>query len=344
MGVSVRNKRNHLYLETRHGGKKKWERLGLTLTGDKEADRRAMAIAEQARILREHQLATGAWGMLDPATSRLTIEQYAEKIGKEKHPKSHIPKSVKYIKEYSAGTRLEAVDAAWVDGFRRYLLRQAGLATITAAHYFAALKTVLLEAERRRAILKNPGKYIKGIAEPEPEKIWLTPEEVTALAATKPVDTPFGDEIRRAFLFACYTGLRVSDLKSLTWGAVSGDQMVKRQKKTATTVGLPLHPRAISLLGERGGDEALVFPLLTRSKTEYAQYFRRWEKAAKLAHHIGWHTARHTFAVRLLENGVDLYTVSKLLGHTSIKTTEIYAKATTVMKRKAIQSLPDITP
>jgi site-specific recombinase XerD len=77
-------------------------------------------------------------------------------------------------------------------------------------------------------------------------------------------------------------------------------------------------------------------------RTTRFDYFQKWATRAGIQKHIGWHTARHTFAVISLESGADIYTVSKLLGHTNIRTTQIYAKATDKMKRDAVNALPAI--
>jgi site-specific recombinase XerD len=68
----------------------------------------------------------------------------------------------------------------------------------------------------------------------------------------------------------------------------------------------------------------------------------KWGYKAGIDKHIGWHTARHTFAVMSLESGADIFTVSRLLGRTNIKTTQLYAKATDKLRREAVNALPQI--
>jgi site-specific recombinase XerD len=85
-----------------------------------------------------------------------------------------------------------------------------------------------------------------------------------------------------------------------------------------------------------------VFPALAQSKTNTNEYLKRWAKNAGIEKNIGWHTARHTFAVLSLESGAEIYTLSKLLGHTDVKTTQVYANATDKMKREAVNALPAI--
>jgi len=103
-------------------------------------------------------------------------------------------------------------------------------------------------------------------------------------------------------------------------------------------------PYAWAIVNDRAlhKPEELVFPALSQSKTSATQYFRTWTKAAGIDKKLGWHTARHTFAVLALEGGADLYTVSKLLGHTDLQTTQAYAKATDTMKRAAVDALSEI--
>jgi site-specific recombinase XerD len=120
--------------------------------------------------------------------------------------------------------------------------------------------------------------------------------------------------------------------------------IMKRQQKTQTVVGVPINESAWQIIDDKKLHNAneLVFPLLSASKTSATQYFRLWTEKAGIPKKIGWHTARHTFGTLALEGGADLYTVSKLLGHTDIATTQVYAKATDKLKREAVEKLPNL--
>jgi site-specific recombinase XerD len=121
-------------------------------------------------------------------------------------------------------------------------------------------------------------------------------------------------------------------------------QLVKRQKKTKNKVFVPLNETAWRLINDGAihSHTDLIFPRFGGVKDALNNYLSRWAARAGLEKKIGWHTGRHTFAVLSLENGAEIYTVSKLLGHTNLKTTQVYAKATDKMKREAVNALPGI--
>jgi hypothetical protein len=182
---------------------------------------------------------------------------------------------------------------------------------------------------------------VKGVSVPESDKIYLTAPEVQALA-NAPINGELGAEIRQAFLFGCYTGLRISDLKTLAWGDIQRDplQINKRQEKTERKAFVPLHAVAWGIIDDKRlyGYKEPVFSALSKSKTNTNEYLKRWAKKAGIEKNIGW----HTFAVLSLESGTEIYTLSKLLGHTDVKTTQVYANATDKMKREAVNALPVI--
>jgi len=150
--------------------------------------------------------------------------------------------------------------------------------------------------------------------------------------------------VRRAFLFSCLTGLRRSDIERLTWGDVQqqGDfvRIVFRQKKTRGQEYLDITPQAVAYMGERQAEDVRVFPL---PDVKYANaHVKTWAQAAGIEKHITFHCARHTFAVLMLDIGTDIYTVSKLLGHREISTTQIYAKVLDKNKQAAVLKIPQI--
>lgn len=160
------------------------------------------------------------------------------------------------------------------------------------------------------------------------------------------VDTPCPHEgVKRAFLFSCFCGLRYSDVVTLRWQnirtASDGRLQVEIiQTKTQEPVYLPLSDNAVGELPPRGKPGDRLFALPTR--TYLGKVLKKWVAAAGIDKPVTFHVARHTYATLLLTFGADLYTVSKLLGHTDVKTTQIYAKVVDEKKRAAVDLVPKI--
>jgi integrase len=346
MGVHIREKRGKLYLEIYNTGKRTWETLHLTLTGDKNRNKEIMLIAEICRSKRETQMLTGAWDIQDPIAGRQKLITYLEECAKARVHNDYIAGCIRYLKRYSNGSaiQLSQITPQWVDGFQQYLIHGTELSPTTAYDYSKAIRMALRKAVRENILIKNPAESVKAIPEPETDHIFLSVEEVQRLANTE-ISGNLGSEVRRAFIFVCYTGLRISDIKSLKWGDIEYEplQIIKRQKKTQRPVYIPLKDTAWQLINDQDHHpDDKVFPHLAGSKSQTNQYLLKWSKQAGIAKPVGWHTARRTFATWELENGVDIYTVSKLLGHKSIKQVAKYAQATDKLRRSAIAVLPEI--
>jgi integrase len=223
-------------------------------------------------------------------------------------------------------------------------LKDGGLAPASAANYSKTFRSILRRAVVENIIVKNPAESVPRITAPETNLVFLNIDELRRLAATDIEDR--GSEIKRAFLFACYTGLRVSDLETLIWGQIEINpmQIIKRQVKTQEPVYIPLNSIVKSLIGDGAGHkpEDKLFDLEPNKRRRSYHILKRWAEAANVKKDIGWHTARRTFGTLALENGAELYTVAKLLGHTSISQTVKYAKVTDKLRREAIDALPEI--
>lgn len=344
MGVNIWINKGRIYLDIYTGGKRWRESTGLTVCADKTQNKEIMRLADILRSKKELQVVSGANGMIDPIVGKKTLYQYSKECGESKYKKHNWNKVLPHLEKYDAQIQVGSVTPAWFDGFQNWLLKDTGLAPQTCENYACSIRALMKLAVRDNIIVKDPCSSVKHITIPEKIKSYLTVDEIAKLVHT-PLSGELGGEVRKAFLFALCTGLRISDLKTLKWGDINTDRMQieLRQGKTQRAVYIPLKTEAWNsiqddLLHIPG---LLLFPLLTASKTNTNQYLVDWGKHAGIEKPMGWHIARHTFATLSLENGADLFTVQKLLGHTKIGTTQGYAKVTDKKRREAVDALPD---
>jgi integrase len=168
------------------------------------------------------------------------------------------------------------------------------------------LRSALSKAAAKNIISHNPAAGVAGIPAVDTDMVFLNIDEIQKLADTR-LDDPYGAEVRRAFLFACYTGLRVSDLETVKWGRIETNpvQLIKSQEKTKSLVYIPLGPSAQKLIldGKEHKADEYVFKLREHNREAGYARLKEWAEKAKIAKRIGWHTARRTFATLALKRG-----------------------------------------
>lgn len=238
--------------------------------------------------------------------------------------------------------KLSQVKRDYILGFIEHL-NESDLGDGTIYTYFTALLIILNAAVREDLIEENPSRRIDANLKPkmkESTREFLTLDEIRTL-----VETPCEDgQLKSAFLFSCFTGLRISDVRALTWDKIvdigGGKLQIQAvQEKTDKLVFVPLSDNALRWMPERA--EGLVFPSLPVSPT-IDRHIDKWVKAAKIKKHITFHVARHTYATLLLTYGADIYTVSQLMGHKNVTTTQIYGKIIDETKRAAVNLIPEL--
>lgn len=239
-----------------------------------------------------------------------------------------------------ATTKFRHVNEDFAIRFKTYLLKDAGINHNTAAQYFGIFKVGIRAAVKEGIFRDNPILNVNGLSRKDSIREYLTVEELQNLANAK-CDNQI---LKNAFLFACYTGLRWIDVFNLRWKEIVKEnnqyKLIFRQQKTDSVEYFPLSKQAVIFLGDPGEKEMKVFPGL-KYTTEYLRLMK-WCIAAGIQKKLTFHMARHTFATLMINSGADLYTVSKLLGHKFIKTTEIYAKIMDKTKQEAVNKMPEI--
>ena len=341
MGVKVRKrmraKKEALFLDIYHQGKRKFEYLGLFLTDDKSHNRDVMKLAEMQRAKRELDLQYADFGFVSDTRKKENFVEYFDKLVKARTAdRSSWACTLKKLKTFSDGNiRFDHITPEWLEDFQKYLLSE--ISQITAWHYYSNIRHALNRATREKIINTNPCTLIKGIKKPEVKREYLTIDEIKTLSKTECGNK----EIKDAFLFSCFTGLRLSDVRSLKWNNIVGDRIEFTQQKTRSIEYLPLSKTALQIVTEKktiNSEKEYVFDL--PDKTVIWGNIKRWVEKAKINKRVSFHTGRHSFATMALTEGVDLYTVSKLLGHKDISTTQIYAKIVDSKKLEAVNKLP----
>ncbi len=339
----LKDGRKSIYLDIYAGGVRRYEYLRLYLKPEttlqaKNINAETLRIAETLRARRALDLQASAAGVKRPSQEDVSALIWA-------FVDLHKDRSEGTFELWQGwgrkigrwpGTKAKASDISpvwwacytdWVKG--------SGLGETTQYFYLQRMRSFLRWAEETEKIARNPAKGFRQKAIRTPERVWLTLDQVRKLKAV----TIGNKDYERAFLFGCVAGLRLSDITALDWADIQDGRVVFRQKKTGKVQYLDLSRQALALLGERGVGK--VFNLDT-SRATLTRYLNKWAKAAGLDLHISFHTSRHTFAVLALESGVDIYTLSKLLGHSSITTTQVYADIADARRKAAMDMLPEL--
>lgn len=253
------------------------------------------------------------------------------------------------LEKFRPGARLCDIDKKFCVDYAEWLqsepLTPQGkpLAQATAFSSFWNLGITLSSARQKGYIKSNPWELLgshEKIQQPEGKREFLTFEEIRKLEQTPYIK----ENIRKAFLFACYCGLRVGDVTDLRWSDISvngGRHFVSVvMQKNSKPISLPLPTKALSWLPERGEPESSVFSL--PSRTNLRKHLQKWSEQAGLERHLHFHLSRHTYGTMLITAGVDLYTASKMMGHADVRPTQVYAKIVDKKKEEAVSLIDKI--
>ena len=205
--------------------------------------------------------------------------------------------------------------------------------------YFNKVKAALKQGFKDGYLQTDLNAKIQPVKQAETRRNFLTIEELNSLVKTE-CNNPL---MKKAALFSALTGLRFSDIKNLIWREIeyiknNGYFIKFQQQKTKGIEMMPISEQAYSLLGESKEPTDKVFEGLTYSAYENKHLYQ-WIGAAGITKDITFHCFRHSFATLQLSNGTDIYTVSKMLGHRELKTTQIYAKIIDQTKREAADKI-----
>lgn len=202
----------------------------------------------------------------------------------------------------------------------------------TVYKFLQLLRMVIIKAQRDGISFPDPYLSYK-MTQEKVDRGYLSEDEVIAIA-TKEISIPRLDQVRDVFIFACYTGLAYSDLAQLRAENIKKMfdgklWIVTHRQKTKTNVNVPLLPMAEKILRKYEGQylDGELLPILSNQKTN--AYLKEIADICGIEKNLTFHLARHTFATTMtLGKGVPIESVSKMLGHTNIQTTQIYARIT----------------
>ena len=357
------NGNKSLYLDIYSNGIRKYEYLKLYLIPEKDPisriqNQHARQIAEQVkaeRILALQNHGIKQWDKVKrtamPLLKWLNLYENESFGFSESTLKGRVDMRKK-VQEYletinQVQLGMSAVDVEFCRGFLEFLktakhgVSKKQGATISngcAHHHQAVLNGALNKAVREGIISSNPLKALSAKEKYKPSESireFLTIEEVKKLKETK----CYSEEVKRAFLFSCFTGLRLSDVRALTSEGIIDtpdgiNKMLRiKMEKTDKYVNVPLSKEAQKYLGTTN-EQGHYFTLPACGTIE--RHIKGWLEAADIKKPITFHCSRHTFATTMLTLGADIYTVSKLLGHANVNTTQIYAK---IVDQKKIETV-----
>ena len=308
---------------------------------DRETNKKLLQQAETIVVARAAELEANNYNMVSDAGKKTIVVEWMQSYvnGYTKKDKRNMQGSLNRFQNFLIEIKktsflFSELNALIIEDFIDFL--ESNSTGEGAASYYNRFKKMVKQAYRKRLIRENildfVERKIKGKAK---KKDTLTLSELTNLSNT-PTES---GEVKKAFLFCCVTGLRWCDVKALKWSSINieAKQMNLNQSKTDENLCMALNITALKLIGETKKNSENVFELPTANGAN--KTLKAWVKRAKINKAITWHNARHSFGTNLIFNDVDILTASKLLGHTTMKHTQRYVKASDEMKQTATDKI-----
>ena len=353
MSVALRKRklpsgRIQLYLDIYRNGSRRTEALGFFLDKERFQNRETMKMAEEIRAKRQLDLQAETHGLTGTHNRKASFLKYIKgqaELRTSPNTKASWKQAIEHFENF-AGEAVTFGDLTphLFDKFKTYLLNK--VSTNSALVYLARIKTALNQAVSENLLPVNPANRTT-IRKKETLPVHLSIKEIRKLAKSDCAN----DQVKQAFLFSCFSGLRYSDVDRLSWDKVKGEYLEFTQKKTGEPENLPLSEEALKILKRQ--KKAKPNPNLQReipantvfylpSQPVVDKQLKKWGRIAGIVKSLSFHKARHSFATIALSSGIDIYTVSKLLGHKNLATTQIYAKVVDENKRRAIGKMPGL--
>ena len=360
-----------LYLDIYRNGKREYEFLKLYLVpeltkADKKKNDETMKLAEAIKAKRTVELMNGEYGFKSQYKTDTPFFEYYSAMCEKRFNNTESRGNwgnwyscLHHLRIYEQRENITfaEIDQKWVQGFKDYLetkalawsndkkkrTKEQHLSRNSKVSYFAKLRACLNQAFEERIIPVNPYRGVTNFKAEEGTRMYLTVEELKRLVETDCIQYP---GVKTTFLFSCLTGLRRSDILKLTWGEVHQQgnftRLIFKQKKTGGLEYLDINQQAVELMGPRGQSDDFIFSDMLPDMDCTNKTLQSWMYRAGIDKKITFHCGRHTFAVMMLDLGADIYTVSKLLGHRQLTTTQIYAKVLDKNKQNAVSRIPSI--
>jgi site-specific recombinase XerD len=351
----LKNKGKSLYLDIYHNGKRSYDFLGIIINKDDKPDKKKekLDIANGIRSLKEIELLSKGTIHTPKHKKNVDFLKFYD-IYLEEYKKKDV-RMIRYsLEKFKAFLKKEEfisdanqtfiaadVGSKICEDYMEYLKSpDAGLKGETPHNYFSRFRKVLKAAAKVGLFKESPASglvFKKSDDSQTLKKQVLFIDELRTL-----VKTDCGnDEVKRAFLFACQTGLGLAEIKKLKWANIDNLRLITTREKTSKKVNIKLSDNAIKLLGKRGKSDDFIFNI-DISDTAINKDLKTWVERAEIDKKITFYCGRHTYAVMLLMNGANLKTVAEAMGQTNTQSTVKYLNYVDSLKDKATSELPDM--
>ena len=308
---------------------------------EKKYNSETLSLAKGVKSKRDVQLRNTEFGFKDNVNISIDlvgfykriVDDYYNKGSKSNH--STWKSSLNHFENFcSYAITTSQLDIEFVNRYRNYLLNAnttrnldepKKLSKNTVATYFKHFLFVLKQAYKENYIEKNLAEDAEYIKEEETHREYLTEEELKLLW-----NTPIKNEkVKHMALFSALTGFRFVDINNLDWNKVYNDKhqgyyIQLKEQKTKSIKNHPISETAYNILKSQNTTTGLVFGDI--KYTQITRPLKDWLIKTGINKKISFHNFRHSYATLQLANGTDIYTVSKLLGHKNVSTTQIYTK------------------